>query len=579
MQGRSTLFVLGVVLAAVGCIGHGGGSSGGGGISPIAGSNHIVVSVQPASPQVDQPIAIQVQVLNAQNQPAAVTTNASVSISATPLGLSPRTLAGTIPAGVTSSTFTGHIATAGAFTLSVSVNTNSPAGTLTGKANVTVVENTLAGSTSGEVQVDSGGPGIASYQNLATAALDSQVAVAFADQRLQGASHVFVNSSPDGGNTFLGPVQADRAPQAADAWDAAVSIDGQGTAAVAWCDQRASETGQVFANVSRDGGQTYGAADVRVDAATVRVAPCSGTRVALANGRLVVAWMDTRDAKVGGSIYIARSLNGGQTFSETRLDTHTAGATPWSDSGLSLVGSGDDVTVLWVESQGSTTNVVAASSQDGGATFKASTLNTVTTAHVRDPKLAASGGVLYAAWRDDRTSVATTPFLCHSLDGGATWSAEAPVPTGAAKAQISSLSLGASGLEIVVLLASQDQGATEVVPFAVVSTDGGATFNPIGALPQGTQDSVRDPEVAASGRNVYSSWNEVTYASGERASLSTNNGTTFATASKVSASAAADGLFGPSRSVFKTGGRFFVLWEESRGTPTSASHLYLVVLQ
>src|SRR5262249_19666789 len=92
MQGRSTLFVLGVVLAVVGCIGHRGGSRGGGGVSPITGSYHIVVSVQPASPQVDQPIAIQVQVLNGLNQPAAVTTNASVSISATPLGFSPRTL-------------------------------------------------------------------------------------------------------------------------------------------------------------------------------------------------------------------------------------------------------------------------------------------------------------------------------------------------------------------------------------------------------------------------------------------------------------------------------------------------------
>ncbi len=243
------------------------------------------------------------------------------------------------------------------------------------------------------------------------------------------------------------------------------------------------------------------------------------------------------------------------------------------------MGSGDDVTVVWVESQGSTTNVVASSSQDGGASFKPSTLNTVATAHVRDPKLAGSGGVLYVAWRDDRTTVATTPFLCRSVDGGATWSAEAPVPTGAAKAQIASLSLGASGLEVVVLFASQDQGATEVVPFAVVSTDGGTTFTVTGALPQGTQDSVRDPEVAASGHNVYSSWNEVAYASGERASLSSNGGATFATTSKVSASTAADGLFGPTRSVFKSGGRFFVLWEEARGTPTSASHLYLVVLQ
>ncbi|HZU99499.1 MAG TPA: hypothetical protein VFF73_22510, partial [Planctomycetota bacterium] len=110
-------------------------------------------------------------------------------------------------------------------------------------------------------------------------------------------------------------------------------------------------------------------------------------------------------------------------------------------------------------------------------------------------------------------------------------------------------------------------------------TNFGASFSFSGALPQGTADSVRLPRTAAQGSAVYASWNEIVYASGERGALSQTAGASFATASKVSGSATSDGAFFPDRSVIATGTRFYVLWEESRGTPSTASHLYLVVAQ
>jgi hypothetical protein len=457
---------------------------------------------------------------------------------------------------------------------------SATAGSFQAQTTIQVTDRSFSGSSGSEIQIDAGGPGIAGWSFAGVAALDLQAAASFCDARLQTASHVFVNPSLDGGLTWKGARRADHASAQADAWDSSVAVDGQGTLVVSWCDQRALETGAVYATVSTDGGQTFPGADVRVDAAAARASACGSTRTAISSGRFFVAWIDQRFAATGDTVFIARSTDGGKTFAEQQLDTHTSGASPWSVAApLSLVASGSDVSVLWTEQQGGTSNVVVASSQDGGATFARTTLNGAQVASVSDARLVASGGVLHAAWRDDRAGSATKPFLRNSTDGGVTWSAEASPAFGAAKAQVSALSIAAAGNEVIIFVSAQDQGAANVVPQVARSADFGTTFTFTGALPQGTSDSVRSPEAAAQGSGVLASWNEVTYSSGERAALSKDGGATFPTASKVSASSAADGLFGPTRSVFAGAGRFYVLWEEARGTPSSPSHLWLVVTQ
>lgn len=510
--------------------------------------------------------------LDASNQPVATPSDLVVSIVSPAGSLAPRRLTGKIAAGTSATSLGGlRLADSGSFTLQVTAGSYAAAPTLA------VAERPFTGAKGPEVALDAGGPGLTGFSFADVAALDSQAACAFTDQRVAGMSHVFVNGSLDDGATWKGARRADRAPDATDAWDAAVALDGQGVVVAAWCDARASETGAVYANVSLDGGQTFGASDVRVDAASARTNLCAGTRAACAGGRLFVAWSDERDATLGATVWLARSLDQGKTWSEQRLDNHVAGASPWRVSGaLSLVACGDDVSVLWIETQSGATSVVVASSQDGGASFARTALLGPLSANVLEARLVGSGGALHAAWRDDRTGAATAIATRASTDGGATWSAEVAVPLGATKAQVSSLSLAAAGSRVVVCAAAQDTGGSRLDPVIARSTDGGATFTVTGSIGQGA-DSARNPALAAQGATAFATWSETAYATGERGTLSTDGGATFAAPATVSGSTAADGLFGPARALAVGSSSFYVVWEESRGSPSSPSHLWLVV--
>jgi hypothetical protein len=574
-----------LTLGALGCSGHGGGGGGGSNFSGATGASgstaatyHLSVTTQPATPLAGDPVAITVAVVDNNNNAAAVASGATVTITGATVGLQPRAATGTFSAGVSAVTVSARIATVGTYTLNITCNTNATPGVLTANPTLIVGDHAYQNTTTAEVQIDAGGPGIGGFAFASLAAVDSQVACTFCDERLQGMSHVFVNGSVNGGGSFTGALQVDHAPGGTDCWDASAAVNGTGLLAVAWCDERGLPDGQVFANVSANNGTTFGA-DVRVDAAASRTGPCSSTQTAVAGGNIYVAWIDQRDT-TGQMVYVAGSANGGQSFSELRLDGHTAGSSPWSVAApISLAASGGDVCVLWTEQQGNTTNVVIASSQNGGATFGRATLNTVPTAHVFDAQLVASGGALYAAWRDDRLGPATSVFTSASQDGGATWGGEVSIPFGAAKTQLSALSVAAAGANVFVFAGAQDQGASQVTPESAVSLDAGSTFQPAGTLPQGTTDSVRVPQAGAQGGAVFASWNEVTYTSGERGALATGGTYAFGTAAKISTGAAPDGLFARSRAVAATGGRFYILWEEARGTPSSPYNLRLVVAQ
>jgi hypothetical protein len=530
----------------------------------------VVATALPASPLVDEATAITVTITNG-SYAIATPGDLAVTVRGASSGLSPRVLTGKIVAGASSTTIQGaRIDMVGPFGLVVDVQGIQATPTLN------VLPRTFTGSTATEVQIDAGGPGIPGTSRGVVAALDTEVVCAFCDAR-SGNSHVQVNPSLDGGSTWKGPRQADTAPATVDAWDPAVAVDGGSTVLAAWCDQRALGNGAIYANVSTDGGQTFAAQDVRVDAAAGRAAICSSTRAAIAGGNLYVAWLDNRNASIGGMIYVAQSSNGGQSWTETRLDAHASG--PWTVRDLTLTAVGADVSVAWVEQIAGTTNVVVASSQNGGGGFANTIVNAAPSANVFDGKLVASGGVLHAAWRDDRAGPATQAFTRYSADGGATWVGEVQVPLGALKLQVRSLGISASGPNVQITAATQDQGGTALVPVIATSTNFGASFQFSGALPQGTSDSVRLPRTAAQGPAVYASWNEIVYGSGERGALSQTAGASFATASKVSGSSTSDGAFFPDRSVLATGTRFYVVWEESRGTPSTASHLYMVVAQ
>src|SRR5207249_4577537 len=137
---------------------------------------------------------VTVRLLDQNNTLVAAPSDLAVTVQSATGGLAPRRLTGKIASGSTTSVLAGaRIATPGNYTLSVK------AGTYTASPTVVVADRTFAGTTLAEVNMDAGGPGLSGYTFADLAAVDMQAAVAFTDQRVSGASHVFVNPTLDGG--------------------------------------------------------------------------------------------------------------------------------------------------------------------------------------------------------------------------------------------------------------------------------------------------------------------------------------------------------------------------------------------
>jgi hypothetical protein len=111
-----------------------------------------------------------------------------------------------------------------------------------------------------------------------------------------GQDRVYGVTSGDGGVTWTTPVRVDHVP--ADSQTAATSptvvMSPEGEAFVAWNDGRNGRD-DVFVGRSADGGRTWGADDVRIDADEAGTSVSRFPRIARADdGRLAVVWEDDR---------------------------------------------------------------------------------------------------------------------------------------------------------------------------------------------------------------------------------------------------------------------------------------------
>jgi hypothetical protein len=198
------------------------------------------------------------------------------------------------------------------------------------------------------------------------------------------------------------------------------------------------------------------------------------------SGELAVAYQWWRRAPSSKQIRVARSNDGGKTWTQspTPLDTSGKAFAPkvaW--------GRGQNVVVVWSDEQRSTNvgnrvwDIYARSSQDGGSTWGSEQLlsrfpqNAQTDAYIR-PELASDGeGNFWAVWvgiRSGRSRI----FLSRSTDGGRTW---------ADPADLSGQSQSVFGQRVVragqrVLIVWQDKRTGRDRLFAVSSADGGATW-------------------------------------------------------------------------------------------------------
>jgi hypothetical protein len=261
----------------------------------------------------------------------------------------------------------------------------------------------------------------------AIVAVEEDVYVAWFDSR-EGAYDIYVQASTDGGETWLAEptrVDTDEAGAAYSAYPSMVA-DADGRVVVAWEDSRDGAS-DVYVNVSSDNAASFAAGDTRLDVGS------DGTnsflpRLAMSGDRVYAVWHDERNG--ARDVLLSASADGGETWSEepVRLEDDAPGQ---SDSYSPRVAAvGDRVHVVWQDDRSGGYDVFHRASMDGGATFGEELrmdADTPGEAQSYSPVLTVVGDTVLVGWEDRRNDPGVgfnDLYYRHSLDGGREWSAE-----------------------------------------------------------------------------------------------------------------------------------------------------------
>ncbi len=200
-------------------------------------------------------------------------------------------------------------------------------------------------------------------------------------------------------------------------------------------------------------------------------------------GRIHVTWLDYRNPS--GTVYHARSLDGGQTFRDHRPVATGAGPARVD------VGRDGTVHLVWIATVTDfRTGIYYANSTDGGLAFGSykrldTLLRNGSHQHYSDP-IATSETSVYVAWLDDPGfgPDSCRVYVVRSTDGGNTFTREIRVDDAGAQGVACggpdpSIAVDAAGTVYVVWAARWPAGSEPSgYPRISVSSDGGVTWGP-----------------------------------------------------------------------------------------------------
>ncbi len=255
--------------------------------------------------------------------------------------------------------------------------------------------------------------------SLDVASDGDEVFVVYINFTTSRARHVYLLHSPDGGANWSAPRRVDTAMGDVLAGEPRVVAAG-GRVHVLWRDNRNGGL-DVFYRSSGDGGSSWNP-ERRIDTMSGPGTSASfAPALAVRGDEVHVAWVDDHG---GGSfdIWHRRSLDGGSSWdSPRRLDDDPL---PHDSFSPRIALPDGRVVVAWVDHRFGLPDIVSRSSADAGATFGSLTrLDTGDgegAATSEDLQLAAAGDLVAAVWADARDG-APDIYVNYSLDGGATW--------------------------------------------------------------------------------------------------------------------------------------------------------------
>ena len=418
-----------------------------------------------------------------------------------------------------------------------------------------------------DVRIDTDFAGEATSDSMRACSDGLTVYAVWRDFR-NGSSDIYFSKSADGGATWLPTdvrLDTDAAGESSSD-DPQITCEGQNLYVV-WEDDR-DDGKDIRFQRSTDGGDTWLAADVRLDLDLPGAAASGDAFVAAGGTNVYVIWEEERDGQ--RDVYFRGSTDSGATFGpEMLLNTNGAGASLSDRPRISA--SGANVAVVWHDNRNGSLDIFANVSRDGGATWLASDVRLDTdaagAAQSSDPEVEMDGARVFVAWSDFRDGSADIRTN-RSLDGGTTWLAtDVRVDTDVAGADTSIRpQVRCSGNYVYVTWIDRRDGNGDVRFNR--STDQGASFGAADARLDtdaagvATSDFVK---LAAQGPNVYVVWQDNRDGSNDvRFSVSTDRGASFLAADlqmDTHLAGAADSVF---PQITNDGVNVYVLWSDRR---------------
>jgi len=355
-----------------------------------------------------------------------------------------------------------------------------------------------------------------------------------------GNDEIFFSGSRDDGETFSTPLNISR--NTGDSKEPQLRCDGNNVYVVWEGDTTTSADNDIFFSFSHDGGQTFSTKNISNDTAN-----SEETQISSQGNNVYVVWQNGTQ-----NILFVRSTDGGQTLSEPdNVSNNTGGV---EDPQISS--EGNNVYVIWREflSFPNLFDIFISRSTDGGQTFSEADNIGNNTDNAFNPQISSQGNNAYVVWQNDITTSDTPDiFFSFSQNGGQTFSDPFNISNSIGDSENPQISSEVNNTYVVWQEDTDPPFGNRDIFFAR-STDGGQTFNTKN-LSNNTADSVT-PQISSQGNNVYVVWQE----DGEIFfSFSHDGGQTFSTPPDNISNNTGNSL-GPQ--ISSKGNNTYVVWED-----------------
>ena len=215
----------------------------------------------------------------------------------------------------------------------------------------------------------------------------SNVHVVWYDTR-DGNWEIYYKRSTNGGTSWGTDTRLTNNP--VQSWYPSIAVEGSDVHVV-WYDIRDGNW-EIYYKRSTNGGTSWGT-DTRL---TDNPAESRHSSIAVSGSNVHVVWRDKRDGN--HEIYYKRSTNGGTSWgTDTRLTENNV-----SSQYPSVVGSGNNVHVVWIDLRDGNDEIYYKRSTDGGTSWELDTRLTNDPASSLYPSVAVSGSYVHVVWCDER---------------------------------------------------------------------------------------------------------------------------------------------------------------------------------